>query len=184
MSANPDPLAAAGSDRAFIIGLSILGGSYVVLILAMLAADLFFTTPDHLLESVKKEEIRYAVKLSLVSCTITTVLALWVAVPLGYLLARTEFPGKGAVDTILDIPIVLPPLVIGLSLLILFQTWPGRQIEYATRFHMGFILTYVVLPIALAILAYVNLAMTNGRARSLISCGGRQPRHAGEGMSA
>jgi len=33
------------------------------------------------------------------------------------------------VDTILDIPIVLPPLVIGLSLLILFQTWPGQMVQ-------------------------------------------------------
>src|SRR5262249_12879440 len=56
-------------------------------------------------------------------------LAMWVAVPLGYLLARTTFPGKSVVDTLLDIPIVLPPLVIGISLLILFQLPPGRAVE-------------------------------------------------------
>src|SRR5262249_51556414 len=50
-------------------------------------------------------------------------------VPLGYLLARTEFPGKLLVDTLLDVPIVLPPLVIGLSLLILFQTPVGRVVQ-------------------------------------------------------
>lgn len=147
MKASADPPLATGSDRGFIIGLGILGCSYVVLILAMLSADLFFTSRDHLLQSLKSPEIRYAIKLSLVSCTITTILALWVAVPLGYLLSRTKFPGKEAVDTVLDIPIVLPPLVIGLSLLILFQTWPGRMIETATSQHLGFILTYVVLPL-------------------------------------
>src|SRR5262249_51171754 len=61
-------------------------------------------------------------------------------VPLGYLLSRINFPGsdpqsiiliflKHTIDTILDIPIVIPPLVVGLSLLILFQTWPGRWFE-------------------------------------------------------
>src|SRR5206468_5821992 len=36
-------------------------------------------------------------------------------------------------DAIVDIPIVLPPLVIGLSLLILFQTPPGRWIQQYVR---------------------------------------------------
>jgi molybdate transport system permease protein len=143
----------AGSDRGFWIGLTILGGSYVALILAMIAADLFFTTPDHLLASLRSPEIRYAIKLSLISCTITTILSLWVAVPLGYLLARTNFPGKGAVDTVIDIPIVLPPLVIGLSLLILFQTLPGRMIEDVTQKHLGFVATYLLLPGLVGLLA-------------------------------
>ena len=62
-------------------------------------------------------EIRYSVKLSLISCTITTILSLWVAVPVGYLLSRFKFVGQNLLDAILDIPIVLPPLVVGLSLL-------------------------------------------------------------------
>jgi molybdate transport system permease protein len=44
-------------------------------------------------------------------------------------MSRTQFPGKALLDALLDVPIVLPPLVIGLSLLILFQTPPGRLIE-------------------------------------------------------
>lgn len=114
------------ADWVFYLCLSILGGSYVVLIVAMVIADLFFTTPDHLLSSLNSPQIRYAIALSLISCSITAILSLWVGVPMGYLLARTQFWGKTALDTLLDVPIVLPPLVIGLSLLILFQTWPGR----------------------------------------------------------
>lgn len=115
----------SSSDAGFYICLGILGGSYVVLIVAMLAADTFFTTPGHLWQALAKPEIRYAIILSMVSCSMTAIASLWVAVPLGYLLSRTHFPGKAIVDTILDIPIVLPPLVIGLSLLILFHTKPG-----------------------------------------------------------
>jgi molybdate transport system permease protein len=114
------------SDAPFLAGLAVLGGSYVVLIVAMLVADASFTTPGHLLEALKSREIRFAVRLSLISCSITAILSLWVAVPLGYLMSRFDFPGKRLLDALLDVPIVLPPLVIGLSLLILFQTPPGR----------------------------------------------------------
>ncbi|HCF94859.1 MAG TPA: molybdenum ABC transporter permease, partial [Verrucomicrobia bacterium] len=47
----------------------------------------------------------------------------------GYVMSHYRFPGKRLVDAVLDIPIVLPPLVIGLSLLILFQTPLGRAVE-------------------------------------------------------
>ncbi|NUN96816.1 MAG: ABC transporter permease subunit [Candidatus Omnitrophica bacterium] len=95
----------------------------------MLVADASFTTPKHLLSALDSPYIRYSIQLSLLSCTMTTILSLWVSIPIGYLLARGDFRGKHLVDAILDIPIVLPPLVIGLSLLILFQTGLGRAVE-------------------------------------------------------
>jgi molybdate transport system permease protein len=118
-----------GSNLPFFVAFSLLGGSYVVLILAMLAADIFKTSPIHFWNALSSPEIRYSIRLSLISCSITAILALWVAVPLGYLLSRTEFIGRTLVDTVLDIPIVIPPLVVGLSLLILFQTSPGQFIQ-------------------------------------------------------
>ncbi|MFB3789275.1 MAG: ABC transporter permease [bacterium] len=117
------------SDVPFLFCLWVIGGVYVVLILAMLAADVMFTSPGHLLDALKSKEIQYAIQLSLLSCTLTTLLSLWVSVPIGYLMSHYQFPGKQWIDAILDIPIVLPPLVIGLSLLILFQTRAGKWIE-------------------------------------------------------
>ncbi len=117
------------ADRAFLIGLCILGGSYLSVLGAMLVADAAYTSPFHLWKALRSPEIRYAIHLSFLTCTLTAVLSVWVAVPIGYLLARWRFPGRALVDALLDIPIVLPPLVIGLSLLILFQTPPGRAIE-------------------------------------------------------
>jgi molybdate transport system permease protein len=131
-------------DWPFYLALALLGGAYVALIVAMLVADLAFTSPGHLLAALGSPEIRYAIKLSLISCSIATLLSLWVAVPLGYLLSRTRFPGQGLVDTLLDVPIVLPPLVIGLSLLILFQTPPGRAVQRAVP------VTYAVPSVILA----------------------------------
>ncbi len=117
------------SDAPFLACLMILGGVYVLLIVALLVAKASYTSPEHLWAALANEDIRYAIKLSLLSCSLTTILALWVAVPLGYLLSRYEFRGKALLDALLDIPIVLPPLVIGLGLLILFQTAVGRFIE-------------------------------------------------------
>lgn len=134
MSVEPHTVASGAGPRVapawpFVAGLALIGGLYVALILAMVLADASYTSPSQLWEALRSPNIRYAIRLSLVSCSVTAILSLWVAVPLGYLLSRHEFPGKGLVDAILDIPIVLPPLVIGLSLLILFQTPPGRALE-------------------------------------------------------
>lgn len=117
------------SDVPFYVALALLGGTYLVLLAAMLVADLGYTSPGHLLRALRSPEIQYAIRLSLLSCSLTTLLSLWVAVPIGYLMARVRFPGQSLVDALLDVPIVLPPLVIGLSLLILFQTPPGRALE-------------------------------------------------------
>ena len=116
-------------DGLFVAGLSTLLGSYVVLILAILVALGAFTSPSHLLAATQTEEIRYAMRLSLLSCTLSTLLSLWVAIPSGYVLSRFRFPLRNLVDAVLDIPIVLPPLVMGLGLLVLFQTPLGRAIE-------------------------------------------------------
>lgn len=121
---------ASSPDWPFLACFGVLGGTYLVLIVAMICADLAFTSPSSLAQALASREIQYAVMLSLVSCSITAALSLLVAIPLGYLLSRQSFRGQALVDALLDIPIVLPPLVIGLSLLILFQVrLAGRSIE-------------------------------------------------------
>ncbi len=133
------------SDVPFYIILGVIGGAYVLLIVGLLVADVAYMmqgvghdevvnaswAKDHpwlsravdnpIGKALSKPEIQYSVKLSLISCTITAILSLWVAVPVGYLLSRHQFFGRNLIDAILDIPIVLPPLVVGLSLLILFH---------------------------------------------------------------
>ncbi|MEZ6061444.1 MAG: ABC transporter permease [Planctomycetaceae bacterium] len=131
------------SDRAFFVCLSIISGTYVLLIVAMLAADAWYVAEktidaaagkghslsalfleNPIAEALADRRIRYSIWLSLISCSLSAVLSLVVAVPMGYLLSRHNFFGKRLLDAVLDIPIVLPPLVVGLSLLILFQFAP------------------------------------------------------------
>ncbi len=129
----PDAVYKPRSDAPFFASFIALAGIYVVLIVSMLAAEATYSTPQRFLSALGDRNIQYSIKLSLISCTITTILSLWVAVPIGYLVSRFEFRGKAFLDAILDIPIVLPPLVIGLCLLILFQTPPGRAVEEAFK---------------------------------------------------
>jgi molybdate transport system permease protein len=131
------------SDVPFYIGLGILSGSYVLLIVAMLAAELSFTHPNYLSDALTSERIQYSIALSLLSCSLTTILALWAAVPFGYSLARFRFPGKQVVETLVDVPIVLPPLVVGLALLILFRFGPLVKLQQV--FPITFAIPSVVL---------------------------------------
>jgi molybdate transport system permease protein len=124
--------------------MGIISGTYVFLIFSMIIADLTFTSPNHILNALKSEEIQYSIKLSLISCTVTMILSIIVAIPLGYFMARYDFKGKRLLDAVLDIPIILPPLVIGLSLLIMFQTSLGQFIESHVR------ITYTVYSVVIA----------------------------------
>ncbi|MEU4569815.1 ABC transporter permease [Micromonospora sp. NPDC023956] len=61
-----------------------------------------------------------ALRLSLVSATLATLLCLVLGVPLAWLLARVEFPGRRMVRALVTVPMVLPPVVGGVALLLVF----------------------------------------------------------------
>jgi len=152
LGAPRDRVAMAISDRCFIACMSIIGGVYVALIAGMLIADVIYMIRQSasaasgqegwsayivnspIVDALRDPKIRYSIRLSLISCTLSAILSVFVAVPLGYLMSRVRFPGRTLLDAFLDIPIVLPPLVVGLSLLILFQfppfSWFARSIVY------------------------------------------------------
>lgn len=61
------------------------------------------------------------VLLSLKVASISTVFSLLLGIPLGYVLAHGEFRGKTLLETLVTLPLVLPPTVIGYGLLLLFS---------------------------------------------------------------
>lgn len=63
-----------------------------------------------------------ALRNSLLTATATALIALLFGVPLGYVLARKEFPGKSLVQALVDIPIVIPHSVVGIMLLVTFSS--------------------------------------------------------------
>jgi molybdate transport system permease protein len=115
--------------RPFWIFLSLICGAYLLFWGFMLASTATYTSPAEVWSVLISREIRYATGLSMITCTVAALASLLVAVPVGYLMSRTRFRGRALVDAALDIPIVLPPMVVGLCLLIFFQTPIGRIIE-------------------------------------------------------
>ncbi len=61
-----------------------------------------------------------ALRLSLLTATISAMLAIAIGTPVAYFLAREDFTGKAVVDALIDLPMVLPPAVAGLALLMAF----------------------------------------------------------------
>lgn len=139
-----------GGDAGFFLVMGGLSSCFIVLIVLLLAADFMFTSFAEFRAAIQKPEIRFAFRLTILSCTVSAILSVWVATPLGYLLARYKFPGRWIVDTLVDIPIVLPPLVLGISLLILFHLpltagnggEPGWHLESWFRDTLGVPITY------------------------------------------
>ncbi len=61
-----------------------------------------------------------ALKLSLITATISLFISIVVGTPVAYWLAHHNFRGKDVVDTLIDLPLVLPPAAAGFALLLLF----------------------------------------------------------------
>ena len=82
-------------------------------ILVMVCAE----TPASLWQTLLERDVMQALWVSISAATISTGLAVVFGVPLAYLLARKDFPGKSLVLATIDMPIVIPHLVAGVALL-------------------------------------------------------------------
>ncbi|MEV4347857.1 ABC transporter permease [Actinoplanes sp. NPDC049596] len=93
------------------------GLAFLVLPLAgLLIRAPWSTLPERLTEP----GILAALRLSLVTATIATAVCLLLGVPLAWVLARTDFPGRRIVRALVTVPLVLPPVVGGVALLLVF----------------------------------------------------------------
>lgn len=102
--------------------ISCIGISLFITFLLVFAIASLFLVPD--LEDVWKnlwsDEMRFSLKLSMLTGIVSTLMVMVFALPIGYALSRFDFPFKGFVKTILDLPVAFPELVLGLCLLLLF----------------------------------------------------------------
>lgn len=103
--------------RLILTILSIIAAMILVLPQITLISRVFsLQTWQRLIESVVLD----AIWLSLRTTIIAAILILGLGIPLSYILARWEFPGKSIVNLLVQLPIVLPPSVAGLALLLTF----------------------------------------------------------------
>ncbi|MHC4461029.1 MAG: ABC transporter permease [Planctomycetota bacterium] len=103
---------------------------FVAFILLLIIADIFYIDSKAVLTVLTSRFIRHALWMSIWTSITTVLLSLLFAIPIGFMLSRFQFRGRLLVDAVVDLPIIFPPLVAGLTLLVFFsQTAFGRWIQ-------------------------------------------------------
>ena len=97
---------------------------FLALLICIIISILGRISIDNLLDALASEEVRFAVILSVKCSIIAIILALLIGIPSGYALARYNFKGKEIIDSLINLPILLPPLVLGFGLLLLLGNTP------------------------------------------------------------
>jgi molybdate transport system permease protein len=118
---NPRQLFSAKTRKAITsIGAAVLVAS-VTLYLALPVVALFFrTTPDLFFSTLTTPDVISALFLSLFTATVSLAIVILVGTPFAWVHCRNKYPGKVIVDTLIDLPLVLPPAVAGVALLVLW----------------------------------------------------------------
>ncbi len=98
---------------AFTIVLALLAGAFFTLPFIALLADITWSDLPELLTSKSALD---ALWLSLRTATAATVICVFLGVPLALVLARTNFPGRTLMRSIVLVPLVTPPVVAGILL--------------------------------------------------------------------
>ncbi len=81
---------------------------------------IYSSSPSILLNSFLDPEVTKSILLTLYSALIATLIGFLLGVPLAYLMAKTDFPGKKLVEGLIDLPIVIPHSAAGIALLFIF----------------------------------------------------------------
>ncbi|TDC39394.1 molybdate ABC transporter permease subunit [Micromonospora sp. 15K316] len=137
---------------------AVLGLLFLILPLAgLLARAPWATLPQRLTEP----GVLTALRLSLLTATLATLLCLALGVPLAWLLARIEFPGRRIVRALVTVPLVLPPVVGGVALLLVFgrRGLLGSWLDSTFGVTLPFTTTGVVLAEAFVAMPFLVIAV-------------------------
>jgi molybdate transport system permease protein len=120
----------------------------VTLYLALPIAALFFRiTPDLFFSTLSNPQVTSALWLSFFTSVISLAIVILVGTPFAYVHTRCTYPGKILVDTLIDLPLVLPPAVAGFALLVLY----GRVGLLGRYFNMmGISIAFTTLAVIMA----------------------------------
>ena len=99
---------------------TLAGGALIVLLGLPLLGLLFRVEPAQLVRRLGEPAVLDALRLSLITSTAAAIVVVVLGLPLAYLLAQGPFRGRRLLETLVDLPMVLPPTVAGLALLLAF----------------------------------------------------------------
>ncbi|MCC6442147.1 MAG: molybdate ABC transporter permease subunit [Armatimonadetes bacterium] len=100
----------------------IASSSLFVAIVMLPLIALFFRLPfKELIPYLQKPMVYKALFISFESTLLTTVISVIIGTPVAYLMAYYQFRGKEMLDSVIDMPVVLPPAVAGIALALVFN---------------------------------------------------------------
>ncbi len=99
---------------------SFLGSLILLFICIPLINLLVSSTPQELIDTLTDQQFIRSLTLTFTASAIATGLTLITGLPLAYILARYRFPGKNIVESIIDLPVVIPHTAAGIALLLVF----------------------------------------------------------------
>ena len=73
-------------------------------------------SPENFIAILKDQYVLKSIMFTLYSSFLATILAILLGVPLAYVIARNEFYGKNLIESIIDIPVIIPHTVAGIAL--------------------------------------------------------------------
>ena len=95
----------------------------------VLIALIIYVDAASFMRSITSPETVFSIKLTIITVTISTGLSMLLAVPAAYAMSVYRGRLSTVIDTLLDLPIVVPPVAAGLALLILFGYYLGDAME-------------------------------------------------------
>ena len=101
----------------------------LLIYLFLLFSSFYYFDLSEFFESISSERNLFSIKLSLVAASFATILALLIAIPAAYALARYDFYGKGLIDIILELPLIISPAALGAMILIFFSSSTGLWLQ-------------------------------------------------------
>lgn len=111
----------------------ILVYGYLGVLLALFGSLGFYLPGGEWWQGPGPGQLGHAVTLTLVTSVISTLLALLIAMPVAWRMSRRPVPGQMVIDVLIDLPMSLSPLVLGMTFLMFFATPVGRALEDAAR---------------------------------------------------
>jgi molybdate transport system permease protein len=101
----------------FSIPLALLTGAIALIIIA----DISYVHRSDIVSTLLSKDIISSMFLTLETSAVTTLISVLIAIPSAYALSRFKFPGAIVLDTLIDLLIVVPVLVVGVSILVFFR---------------------------------------------------------------
>lgn len=92
----------------------------IFLLLPVIALVIRAAQETDAISAQTSQTLRQALRLTFVTSLTTLAIVVAFGTPLAYLLARRQFRGRRLVETLIDLPMVLPPAVAGIALLMAF----------------------------------------------------------------